>query len=65
LLNDTDVYSNIPSPLLEVSRYSQSKFTVPFDRDPNFVGRKDVIREISIRFETQSRVALCCIGGIG
>lgn len=44
---------------------SPRKFTVPFNRDPKFVGRTDIIQEITTRFETQSRVALCGIGGIG
>jgi len=42
-----------------------SKFTVPFVRDPKFVGREDIIQEIANRLEIQRRVALCGIGGIG
>jgi hypothetical protein len=44
---------------------SQPKFTVPFIRDPKFVGREDIMQEITNRLEKQHRVALCGIGGIG
>ena len=43
----------------------QAKFTVPFVRDPKFVGRDDIIQEITNRLQTQPRIALCGIGGIG
>ncbi|KFG80287.1 hypothetical protein MANI_027426 [Metarhizium anisopliae] len=38
---------------------------IPFDRDPKFVGREDVIKEIDRRFERQRHVALCGLGGVG
>ena len=44
---------------------NHSKFTVPFVPDSKFVGREDIIQEITNRLETQCRVALCGIGGIG
>jgi hypothetical protein len=44
---------------------SQPKFTVPFVRDPKFVGREDIMQEITNRLEKQHRIALCGIGGIG
>ena len=44
---------------------SQPKFTVPFVRDPKFVGREDIMQDITNRLEIQRRVALCGIGGIG
>ena len=44
---------------------NQPKFTVPFVRDPKFVGREDIMQEIANRLGMQHRVALCGIGGIG
>ncbi|KAF5125122.1 hypothetical protein E5D57_009808 [Metarhizium anisopliae] len=38
---------------------------IPFDRDPKFVGREDVIKEIDRQFESQRQVALCGFGGAG
>ena len=40
-------------------------FTVPFERDPKFIGREDIITEIDTKFEIQRRVALAGIGGVG
>ena len=40
-------------------------FTVPFERDLNFIGREDIITEIDRKFEVQRRVALTGIGGVG
>ena len=40
-------------------------FTVPFERDSNFIGREDIIAEIGRKFEVQRRVALAGIGGVG
>ena len=41
-------------------------FMVRYDRDPNFVGREDIIKEIDKRFVLgQRRVALAGIGGVG
>jgi hypothetical protein len=40
-------------------------FSVPFERDPNFVGRKDVLQEIDKRFETKRRVALVGLEELG
>jgi hypothetical protein len=40
-------------------------FTVPFERDSKFVGRKDVITEIDRRFEVQTCIALAGVGGVG
>jgi hypothetical protein len=44
---------------------NKPKFTVPFVRDPKFVGRQDIMQEITNRLEMQGRIALCGIGGIG
>ena len=54
-------FNNLPKSGVE----SQPKFTVPFVRDPKFVGREDIMQEITNRLEIQRRVALCGIGGIG
>jgi tetratricopeptide (TPR) repeat protein len=43
----------------------QPIFCVPFTRDPKFIGRGEIIKDISTRFESQKRVALAGIGGIG
>ncbi|KAH0538073.1 hypothetical protein FGG08_005335 [Glutinoglossum americanum] len=41
-------------------------FMVKFDQDPNFIGREDIIKEISERFKKgQHRVAITGIGGVG
>ena len=39
-------------------------FLVRFLRDDDFVGREDILRQISDSFESQRRVALDGIGGI-
>ncbi|KAH8810775.1 kinesin light chain 1 [Xylogone sp. PMI_703] len=44
---------------------SGAKFTVPFARDPKFVGREDIIQQITDQFTVQELVALYGIGGIG
>ncbi|KAL9614236.1 MAG: hypothetical protein Q9167_001257 [Letrouitia subvulpina] len=40
-------------------------FLVPFSRDEQFVGRESSLRSIASSFETQSRVAVSGMGGIG
>ena len=40
-------------------------FAVPFPRDPNFLGRQDVINAVSKAFQTSHVVALSGLGGIG
>lgn len=47
------------------SRTSQVSFMISFDRDPQFIGRDDIIRDIDQRLETKRRVALAGIGGVG
>lgn len=54
-----------PNKLPQSSIQNQSKFTVPFVRDPKFVGRGDIVQEIANRLEIQHRVALCGFRGIG
>lgn len=43
----------------------QPKFKVPFGRDANFIGREEIMQEITDRLELQHRIAICGIGGIG
>ncbi|MCJ1405825.1 hypothetical protein MMC11_009055 [Xylographa trunciseda] len=40
-------------------------FMVPFGRDNQFVGREDIIGDVDKKFETEQRVALTGIGGVG
>ena len=40
-------------------------FLVPFSRDARFVGRESNLRAVDSSFGTQSRVAICGIGGVG
>ena len=40
-------------------------FLVPFSRDAQFVGRESSLRSIASGFETQRRVAISGIGGVG
>jgi hypothetical protein len=44
---------------------NQPKFTVPFTRDPKFIGREDIMQEITNQLKIWHRIALCGIGGIG
>lgn len=37
----------------------------PFDRDPQFLGREDIIADIDQKLESKRRVALSGIGGVG
>lgn len=40
-------------------------FMVPFVRDEKFVGREDILYQIEKRLQTQRRVSLAGIGGVG
>ena len=40
-------------------------FLVPFSRDSRFVGRESILGSIDLSFNTQSRVAVSGIGGVG
>lgn len=44
---------------------TQCVFMVPFQRDPKFLGRQDVIREVNQSFRHQRQVALAGLGGVG
>lgn len=40
-------------------------FTVPFDRDPKFIGRANALQQIKGQHKLRRRVALAGIGGVG
>lgn len=42
-----------------------ARFLVRFPQDDDFVGREDILGQINVKFETQRRVALDGIGGVG
>ena len=50
---------------LETTKPIQLLFSVPYERDPKFVGRRAVIDEISQKFKVQRRVAIAGLGGVG
>ncbi|EHK98765.1 putative Vegetative incompatibility protein HET-E-1 [Glarea lozoyensis 74030] len=49
----------------DLAAKKEPKFTVPFVRDPKFIGRVDVIQEMTKQLDTRRRIAICGIGGIG
>ena len=44
---------------------TQFVFMVPFQRDPKFLGRKNVMAELVKKFQDQRQVALAGLGGVG
>ena len=44
---------------------TQFVFMVPFQRDPKFLGRKNVMEELVEKFQDQRQVALAGLGGVG
>ncbi|KFY48968.1 hypothetical protein V495_00865, partial [Pseudogymnoascus sp. VKM F-4514 (FW-929)] len=51
-----------------VSRKKSPRSTVPFDRDTNFVGRKDALAALELRFcqsNSHNRIVLVGLGGVG
>ena len=54
-----------PSEALPSYMSSTGLFLVPFSRDSQFVGRESNLRLIGSSFETQRRVAISGIGGVG
>ena len=52
-------------PNQEIQNPFQPVFLVKFERDKNFIGRKAVIEEISLKFQSQRRVAISGFGGVG
>jgi N-terminal domain on NACHT_NTPase and P-loop NTPases len=38
---------------------------IPFDRDPHFVGRADILDGIDLAFSTQRRISIAGMGGVG
>ena len=54
-----------PSEALPSYNSATGLFLVPFSRDEHFVGRESSLRSIDLAFETQNRVAISGIGGVG
>ena len=54
-----------PSEALPSYMKTTGVFLVPFSRDAQFVGRESSLRSIASGFETQRRVAISGIGGVG
>ena len=44
---------------------SEPLFTVPFLRDPKFVGREDIIQDIEANLRAYPRLVLVGLGGAG
>jgi hypothetical protein len=40
-------------------------FTVPFERDPHFIPRSDILEQVDQKLKAHRRVALAGIGGVG
>ena len=40
-------------------------FSVPFQRDYNFINRKDMFSQIEEQLQRHHRVSLCGLGGVG
>ena len=40
-------------------------FSVPFQRDHNFIDRKDIFSQIEGQLQVHHRVSLCGLGGVG
>ena len=38
---------------------------IPILRNPNFVGRTDLLRKLDDELSTTSKVSLCGLGGVG
>lgn len=49
----------------EIPHSDNPVFMVPFEKDPKFVGRADVIVDIEEALKKQSRIAITGIGGVG
>ena len=43
----------------------EGAFMVPFDRDPQFVARGNIMQTLEQNFENRGRQAICGMGGIG
>jgi hypothetical protein len=57
-------YQTTPATLVLPTR-SKPLFIVPFAQDPKFTGRQSLIDQIDKHFETNRRVALAGLGGVG
>ncbi|MCJ1332691.1 hypothetical protein MMC10_009385 [Thelotrema lepadinum] len=56
---------DIPQSLVQQQSIPNSIFMVPFDRDDEYIQRANLLLDIDKRLETQRRVALAGIGGVG
>jgi len=54
------IYQDLESPTP-----SKPIFSVPFERDQQFVGRESILSEIEKRLSIQHRVSISGLGGIG
>ena len=48
-----------------LGKLSGSLLTIPYPQDPHFTGREGIMDLIKTKFETERRVALTGIGGVG
>ena len=57
-----------PTPLIPVQKGGGSFSTIPFPKDPSFVGRNEVLAELESEFanpQSQNWASLYGLGGIG
>jgi hypothetical protein len=55
----------VTSPRLDEGKSVTKVFMVPFERDHQFINRKDILDEIDRNFSKRGRVALAGLGGVG
>ena len=51
--------------MLSVTALVKPIFSVPFERDVNFIDRKDIFAQIQEPLDTQHRASICGLGGVG
>jgi glycine cleavage system aminomethyltransferase T len=57
--------TNDLDPVSMINHATNYLFTVPFDRDPKFIGRANALQQIKAQHKLRRRVALAGIGGVG
>jgi tetratricopeptide (TPR) repeat protein len=57
--------SMIPPATAELPLRTAPTFMIPFDRDTKFIGRTQIIKDIDLALQSQRRIAIAGIGGIG
>ena len=50
---------------LEALHLKSPVFSVPFERDLNFIARTDIMNQVNLALHSQGRFAISGIGGIG